>query len=60
MFLRPLCRAVLETIAVVAGLDDMAVMGQAVQEPVVIFGSPNTLAHSEKLRLVVIMTLVRS
>ena len=27
---------------------------------VVIFGSPNTVAHSPKLRLVVMMTLVRS
>ena len=27
---------------------------------VVIFGSPNTVAHSPKLRLVVMMTLARS
>jgi hypothetical protein len=47
----------LEADAVVVGLEDMAMMGKAV---VVILASPNTPAHALKLRLVVMMTLVRS
>ena len=49
---------VLEAEAVIAGLEDedMAMVGKAV----VILASPSTSAHSLKLRLVVMMTLVRS
>jgi hypothetical protein len=47
--------------AIVASLDDVATMGQAVeQRAVVIFASPNTLGHSPKARLVVTMTEARS
>ena len=47
--------------AIVAGLDDVATMGQAVeQRAVVILASPNTLGHSPKARLVVTMTEARS
>jgi len=50
---------VLEAVAVIAGFYDVAVMGvNRSSKAVVIFGSPNTLDHSEKLRLVVIRILV--
>ena len=53
-------RAVQEPVALVARLDDVAVMCQPVQHAVVIFASPNTLDHSAKSRLLVIITLVCS
>ena len=50
----------LEAPAVVAGFDDVAVMGEAVELRGRHFGSPNTLGHSPKARLVVTMIEVRS
>ena len=44
----------------VAGLDDVAVMREPVEQRGCHFGSPNTLGHSPKARLVVTMTDVRS
>jgi hypothetical protein len=38
-------------------LDDVAVVGQPVDKAVVILASPNTLDHSAKVGLVVIITL---
>jgi len=52
--------AVPEPPTVVAGLDDVAMMGQIIEQPAVIFGSPNTLGHSPKARFVVTITEVRS
>lgn len=46
----------LESEAVVSGFKDVTAVGQAV----VILASPKTVAHSAKLRLVVMTTLVRS
>ena len=40
--------------------DDVAVMSETVEQRGVIFGSPNTLGHSPKARLVVTMIEVRS
>ncbi len=37
-------------VALVAGLDDVAVMRETVQQRVVIFGSPKTLGDSPKAR----------
>ena len=39
---------------------DVASVGQAIEQAVVILASPKTVAHSLKLRLVVMTTLVRS
>ena len=50
------CTAMAEPIRLVTGFDDMAVIHSAV----VIFASPNTLAHSPKVRFVVMITLVCS
>jgi protein ImuB len=50
----------LEAEAVVSGFQDVAVVRQPVEQAVVILASPKTPAHSEKLRLVVMATLVRS
>ena len=52
--------AAFEAPGVVAGLDDVAVMCQAVEQAVVILASPNTLGHSPNARLVVTMMEVRS
>jgi hypothetical protein len=49
----------MEAEAVVAGLDDIAIMGKTVEWGGSHLASPNTPAHSLKLRLVV-MTQVRS
>jgi hypothetical protein len=38
----------------------MTAMGETVEYAVVILASPTTVAHSPKLRLVVMMTLARS
>jgi hypothetical protein len=51
---------VLEAPAVIAGLDDIAVVGDSIEEAVVIFGSPNTFGHSPKARFVVTTIEVRS
>jgi hypothetical protein len=45
--------AAFEAPAVIAGLDDIAMVGQAIEHAVVILASPNTLGHSPKARLVV-------
>ena len=52
--------AVLETPAVIAGLNDIAVVGEFIEERGRHFGSPNTLGHSPKARLVVTTIEVRS
>jgi hypothetical protein len=46
--------------ALVPGFDDFAVMRQSIEQRVVIFASPNTLGHSAKARLVVMMMEGRS
>jgi hypothetical protein len=46
--------------AVIAGFEDVAVMVRRSSKAVVILASPNMVAHSLKLRLVVIATLVHS
>ena len=50
--------ALLEAEGFVAGFDDMAMMRQPIQpsSAVVSLASMNTLLHSEKLRLVVMIT----
>lgn len=53
-------RTVFEAEAVVSGSEDLAMVRDAVSNAVVILASPKTLAHSLKLRLVVMMTLVCS
>jgi hypothetical protein len=53
-------RAVLETEAVVSGFENLAAVVRRSSSAVVILASPNTVAHSPKLRLVVMMTLARS
>ena len=52
--------AVFEAPTLVAGFDDVAVVSWASSIAVVIFGSPNTLGHSPKARLVVTTIEVRS
>jgi len=52
--------SVLEAPADVAGLDDVAMMGQAIKQRVVILASMKMEAHSPKSRLVVMMMAVRS
>src|SRR5260370_42681039 len=47
--------AAFESPAVIAGLDDVAVMGQPSSNAAVILASPNTLGHSPNARLVVTM-----
>ena len=42
--------AAFEAPALVAGLDDVAVMCEAVESAVAILGSPNTVGHSPKAR----------
>jgi hypothetical protein len=49
-----------EAPAVIAGLNDIAVMGQRSSRAVVILTSPNTLGHFPNTRLVVTTTDVRS
>jgi hypothetical protein len=51
---------VFEAPAVVAGLDDVTVVGEPVEHAMVILGSPNTLGHSPNAKLVAIITEVRS
>ena len=51
---------VLEAPALVAGLDDLAMVGEPVEQGVVILGSPKTDGHSPKARLVVMTVEVRS
>ena len=53
-------RAVFEAEAVVSGFEDVAAVGKTIEQRGRHLGSPNTVAHSPKLRLVVMMTLVRS
>jgi hypothetical protein len=47
---------------ILVGIIDASLLRKAMQScsGVDIFGSPNTVAHSPKLRLVVMMTLARS
>jgi len=49
-----------EAPAVVTGLDDVTVIGQAVEQRSVILASPNRLGHSPNARLVVTMMEARS
>jgi hypothetical protein len=51
---------VFEAPAVVAGLDDIAMVGDAIEQAVVILASPNTVGHSPKARFVVMITEVFS
>ena len=57
----PCSGAVFEPPAVIAGLDDVAMMGQTVEQlPVVILASPNTLGAFANAKLVVTTTDVCS
>jgi hypothetical protein len=53
-------RAVPESVGLVAGLDDVAVVGQPAQQGLGLLASPDTLGHSAKAKWVVTMTRVRS
>ena len=53
-------RAVAESVALVAGLHDVAMVVSRSSMALVLFASPNTLGHSVIGRLVVRTTLVRS
>ena len=52
--------AALEAPTVIAGFDDVAVVGQPIKQCGGHLASPNTLGHSPKARFVVTMIEVRS
>lgn len=46
----------LEAPTIIAGLDDVAMVGEPVEHVVAILGSPNTPGHSRNVKLVVMIT----